>query len=484
MTMNESTSGAAAIATELAHCWEASSPSVIPCALQLYQLGQVLVQLSPQKSHDLQCAYRNLVTCMSAEDRARVFQDLWNAFMSIFVLKEEEENQKDINDHTQHTALDAVWQLVQADINTFQYVNWTLDELTSLIARDGTVQQQAAVFCIIPALLLHAPLELVLSSIQLLQEQQHDNGDVWDAFLDSISDAWRRQILEKCIDPTQKDYLSNLLQPSNNSDEPIRLLQPEKQNAGASSSFQQKETSSQEELQRRIDQVRDVLPDLGEGFVETALACYEGNIERTIQALLDDATLLPGSLQYVDRDLPRRRLQDDKRRDALEQAEANAATKVALAAVERRNQPEALALTRVMVADEYADDYDDQYDNEHTYIADAGLYDNYDNIRTYNQALKQVEQEQSFWEENQNTNQSLASAGIGGGGKERDRLKGGRFPGRSGVGRGEKAKGSSGEASTKPVGGAAKPVNKRQKEANLAKRREKQKQSVAKQSGA
>ncbi|XP_069115568.1 activating signal cointegrator 1 complex subunit 2-like [Argopecten irradians] len=56
------------------------------------------------------------------------------------------------------------------------------------------------------------------------------------------------------------------------------------------------------ELQSLISSVKDLLPDLGEGFIEVCLEEMDYNLERVINAVLEDK--LPPSLQDLDRTMP------------------------------------------------------------------------------------------------------------------------------------------------------------------------------------
>ncbi|XP_060081459.1 activating signal cointegrator 1 complex subunit 2-like [Ylistrum balloti] len=57
------------------------------------------------------------------------------------------------------------------------------------------------------------------------------------------------------------------------------------------------------ELESLISSVKDLLPDLGEGFIEVCLEEMDYNIERVINSVLEDK--LPPSLQDMDRNMPR-----------------------------------------------------------------------------------------------------------------------------------------------------------------------------------
>lgn len=152
------------------------------------------------------------------------------------------------------------------------------------------------------------------------------------------------------------------------------------------------------EIRRRVQQVRDVLPDLGEGYIETVLSYFQGDVQCTIAALLEgDASELPPALRMLDQKLPARRRETPKRLEDADE-EARQIVKERLAEIDRREKAEALAFNTVL--GEYDDDYDDQYDGmdggEALGNTDSGLYD-YEMIRTYNKVALQIEREDAFW---------------------------------------------------------------------------------------
>jgi CUE domain len=164
---------------------------------------------------------------------------------------------------------------------------------------------------------------------------------------------------------------------------------------------------SQTEIERRIQQVKDVLPDLGDGYIETALSCFGGDVSSTVTALLDP-TSLPPTLQFIDSKLPARRKETAKSTAyELNDQEMRTVVKERFATMERIQEAEAFALTAVH--NEYDDDYDDQYDGMD---ADGDLggkgstYDDVDisHVKIYNRIARETEREQEFWEESRNTN--------------------------------------------------------------------------------
>ncbi|KAL7480620.1 hypothetical protein ACHAW6_013364 [Cyclotella cf. meneghiniana] len=218
----------------------------------------------------------------------------------------------------------------------------------------------------------------------------------------------------------------------------------------------------------QIGHVRNVLPDLGEGFIEEALKCYNNDVERTIDALLqisDDTAAnhnIPPRLLTLPKNLPRK-LKDlpdhytanvsmhrgaTAKEDGREHVERQ---KQYVKEAERRAEEEAYLVENVSRAlgglrvqeigdgregqkdfgasnndNEYDDDYDDQYDGvgDDGGMAggigglDEGLYDvdvhnvhqqygarnEQDMWRQYNKLIKNVDAESQFWEETRNLN--------------------------------------------------------------------------------
>jgi hypothetical protein len=208
-----------------------------------------------------------------------------------------------------------------------------------------------------------------------------------------------------------------------------------------------KPVSATDELDRRIDQVQTLLPDLGAGFIETALSHYQGNVETTVSMLFGDSSLLPPALRVIDRHLPRRKKANSNKQHEEELAvEAKQVVKDRMALERKQEEERYRALLYVAQKEEqeqrhqngqkqqqegeegsaivatttyhgeYDDDYDDQYDDmEDGGLggADSGWYDtggsndttsDYDKVRLYNQVTRHEEAEGAFWEENRNTN--------------------------------------------------------------------------------
>jgi hypothetical protein len=221
-------------------------------------------------------------------------------------------------------------------------------------------------------------------------------------------------------------------------------------------------TSPADELNRRIQQVKQILPHLGEGFIEVALSLYQADVENTVATLLNDPSEYPTSLQVLDMTLPRRKkehdLQDDqakaaearqivKERIALEE-EKEVARYNALLYVTQRDEQQAETDVRRKYNDEYDDDYDDQYDEMDIRLGstDDGFTTDrdFEQVRLYNKLVRDDEAEDLFWEDNRNfnrDNQSRSKSPKGpnpddnGGQKQyrgQDKIKGGRVVGPDG----------------------------------------------------
>ena len=200
----------------------------------------------------------------------------------------------------------------------------------------------------------------------------------------------------------------------------------------------------------QIARIKGVLPDLGEGFIEEALKCYNNDVERTLDALLQQSlhprlSSLPKNLPRKLKDLPDRYTANvDMHRGATVKEDGKEHVerqKQYIKNVERQAEEEAYLVENVsralgglkvqeakhtddfdVICDEYDDDYDDQYDGigDDGGMAggiggmDEGLYDvdvhnvhqKYDRgsakkeqemWRQYNKLIKDVDAESQFW---------------------------------------------------------------------------------------
>uniref|UniRef100_A0A7S2EMS8 CUE domain-containing protein n=1 Tax=Ditylum brightwellii TaxID=49249 RepID=A0A7S2EMS8_9STRA len=256
----------------------------------------------------------------------------------------------------------------------------------------------------------------------IYKEHHHDDVDTKITTL-------QKAVKHVFVDPTdQREYLLLMLDSCPNSltanailtqSSSSTITTKKKKNQGKKQNKTAKDTA-RSTLQLRINQIRDVLPDLGEGFVEIALAIYDHDVNRTLTSLMDPNALHP-RLRALDPTLPARK-KDDEIKEA-EEMEARRIQKAHLKEMEGQMEQQSYMLEQTALAfgggddeeagagvDEYNDDYDDQYDGQEQDggdigNADGGMYDvDLDAIRAYNKATLEAEREASFWDENRNTN--------------------------------------------------------------------------------
>jgi hypothetical protein len=285
-----------------------------------------------------------------------------------------------------------------------------------------------------------------------------------------------------------------------------------------------KKATPEQEMTRRIEQVKMVVPDYGDGFIEAALSQFQGNVETTVARLLEPVASWPAVLRTMDQHLPRRA----QRKFDEDDPESREIVKARIKEAAAQEEKEALLLEVAMRHDEYEDDYDDQYDDmDGGGAGNVDVPDDYEAIMTYNRVLRGIESEQGYFDEIRNTNrdgrqrqparQGQAKQAEGSddgnqsgdgddgddndGGKTfrgPDKMRGGRIPGagRGGRGRGRHSAapaataagaGTNLEKATTTDGGtatnsAAKP-NLRSKQRKLDKRRDQQKKAQVKRAG-
>ena len=223
---------------------------------------------------------------------------------------------------------------------------------------------------------------------------------------------------------TQKDYIISIIDsaPSSFKLDSTILQHPEKPVTGNKTpanipKFKTKLTG----LQRLVSQIKPLFPQLGDGYLEAALACYNNDIDRTTSALLEaeeDPSSVHPRLQVLDKNLParKRNLRTEYEAPGLssnqDDIEAKEIQKARLKQMEKDEENEAYLLSVAM--NEYNDEYDDQYDGigddggatGGIGGADAGLYDvDYNAIKAYNRIVKDLEADKTFWEESRNLNE-------------------------------------------------------------------------------
>ncbi len=409
--------------------------------------------------------------------------------------------------------------------------------------------------------------EMILSILQLLQDDQN----VWDRFVQCMNECfpqWQEQVLQRTTgSPCQvhdadniddeareqyyQEYIKSILSSTTTTSllttlPAIRHVQP-KSSQQQSQAPKRKIISPEEEIWSRIQQVKSILPQYGDGFIELALSCFNGNVETTIAALIDPQPQKqnwPVVLQNVDVTLPRRHVKDSVVQQQLDEQQAKEITKASIQAAQKQAELEARMLEYVVPnqeytddnmnierdrsstgggnirpANEYDDDYDDQYDYDVHYFVDAAndrdsTYDRpdqYEAVRTYNRTMKEIESDQEFWNTNRNTNRPGPTNGSSAASNSNrptdnskqyrgpDLLRGGRTPhhdrnnGGGGRGRGKggpptpPAASTTTSTATTPSPNNSAPVtasNSRHKARVLDKRRDQQKKAQMKRAGA
>jgi len=304
----------------------------------------------------------------------------------------------------------------------------------------------------------------------------------WDQFVSFLNDHradWREIAASRF--PDQQEYLRSLLF-HDHGDE--KMASSSWQNSTLETSMRQRvETQSPKEPQNswktRIDKVKELLPELGDGFIDMVLSYYKGNVSQVITACLEDS--LPPQLAHVDRKLPRRQKTGAT---GTEDVESRRVLKNSLASQQHKEETESALFHRALSRkNEYDDDYDDQYDDTEGFASnvDITLYDDYEAIRAYNKTMKEEEAEQHFWEESRNTNRDQNPKKKGGFGP--DKVRGGRLPGRGGTkSQKETKRDGKSSAAVKPTEPDTKGRGRgaaRAKQRRLAKRRDQQKAAAS-----
>lgn len=320
------------------------------------------------------------------------------------------------------------------------------DDLLSLVSfllLDGLFRQKS-----------QGPMEeAVMAAIQAMEEESTDclrDLQEWQNRCEPSQRSLENSIKNLPFDDDtihQIEYIFNMLESSRLKESTASTSAISESKKPPAKAAHKKSVSPTDELERRIAQVKQVIPDLGEGFIETALSLFQGNVEVTVATLLNDASQYPPSLQFLDRSLPRRK-KARKEDEAKESAEARELVKERMELEAEREQERYKALLYVsaqeqqeQLANEYDDDYDDQYDEIDVKLggADNGFYD-FEQIKLFNKVAREDEAEGSFWEANRNTNRgannNTKNDSADGGGKKQfrgpDKIKGGRVVGPDG----------------------------------------------------
>lgn len=312
--------------------------------------------------------------------------------------------------------------------------------------------------------------EEILEAIQAMEEQSTDClGDLqeWQSNKEPFRRTLESQVRKSLVENNeQQAYILKMLASARETKNASQLfsppsIRPTQQQAAPSKKNASSSTttvvSPSDELERRIHQVQQILPDFGQGFLEAALSLHQGSVEATVATLLLPASEYPTALRALDTKLPRRH----KERSAEEVVEASQARqltkeRLALEAKEEEARYQALVYMadkeqqqqqqNVVQHSEYDDDYDDQYDELDVKLggADDGQYD-FEQVKLYNQLVRTEEKEDSFWQGNLNTNRITTQTSKKSNNKEEDgenttkekswgpdKIKGGRVVGPDG----------------------------------------------------
>ena len=401
----------------------------------------------------------------------------------------------------------------------FTSLSWVYDYITSNEKKTGiddeSLSMQTLLLKTLSALLVHGcgltvgksfeedqdeQISSIMTVIQNIQSALGDYNCALGDMLDNSDVALKEdEQFDKALrnkfeasdmsQPPQLQYLLAMLRASPKSSDKKPSSNIVDNNVATS---QQTETASKPETQQtmtdiQIEHIKSILPVLGEGYIEEALKCYNHDVERTLEALLQvseggqNSNIHP-RLLTIPSNLPR------KMKEGADQYSANVnlhrgniakddgkehlqVQKKHILHAEKQAEEEAFLIDSVSrslgglrvaeddeddelisgMKDEYNDDYDDQYDG----IGDGGLGDMDDGLydvdvhnvhqkydrggakndqqmwRKYNNLIKDVDSESQFWEDNRNTNRT-GSNQTGGKNFGPDKGRGGRVIGPDG----------------------------------------------------
>uniref|UniRef100_H0W700 Activating signal cointegrator 1 complex subunit 2 n=1 Tax=Cavia porcellus TaxID=10141 RepID=H0W700_CAVPO len=213
----------------------------------------------------------------------------------------------------------------------------------------------------------------VAEDISLLQQASSVLDETRTAYiLQAVESAWEGVDRRKAVDTKNPSVAKDPSRDSNGvmvTAEPVSQTQSQLENSeqeecmGAAATLGP--TVCGVELDSLISQVKDLLPDLGEGFILSCLEHYHYDPEQVINNILEER--LPPALSQLDRSLDRkegstRSLLNDKR---------------AVAAQQRRYEQYSVVVEEVPLqpgdyhSENYEDEYDDTYDGNQVGANDA-----------------------------------------------------------------------------------------------------------------
>jgi hypothetical protein len=426
----------------------------LPSAQQLYQIGGLLHRIpNASDGEELLQAYRDLIRAIPSDYLKHCFQ-LYQKGLTILLQSSNSSSSSSQEEDLYIACKNLKGLLIHAPPDTCELVysqEW-LSQLSSIydkfVLKESHQSYKDTVLHLFHSLLLNgvfssSTVESVMLAMQAMDSESTDCLKDLQNFQQKAS----LQTLQQSIDKLpwdedtlhQREYLSNML-------ESALLLQPDDTNPSVVAKTTQKEPpptkikaiSAADEVERRIEQVKQIIPDLGEGFIETALSLYQGNVEQTVSTLINDPSQYPPALQFLDISLPRRKKARAKD-EAKESQEARALVKerMALEAAQQKEQYQALLYVSAQEnkSNEYDDDYDDQYDEIDIKLggADNGFEHDFEQIKLFNKVARDDEAEDSFWQANRNTNRVNSNAkDIPKQFRGPDKIKGGRVIGADG----------------------------------------------------
>lgn len=423
--------------------WKGKPNVLLPSAAQFYRLGLILSDLFGQ-TEDIGQVYRKLLEKIPQSHLREVLEDLHEAFCKILEsFLEQQENASSVTRENTELALKSMQGLYQTNAEFLletatgnSVSGWSLKKIellhsvyekfaqlsgdhdaTTTTTTTSTVEEH--LLSLMSAFLLEPTLdfEQLLPAINLLQDKPDKyTKSAWEklVILQSSSNSrqskqWQDHMIRRFTEPEQQDYLKSMFI-IEEEENPLSSNGVNSQTDRAPSdkvpSKRAPAVSQADTIQRLVQQVKTVFPHLGDGYIETALSHYHGDVERTMSALVEaqeNPASLPVTLQRLDPKLPGRWKGPTSSQTQAEDEEARRVTQETVRAMERQQEEEARALevlrvTSVPTHDEYNDDYDDQFDDIDGFMSnDHGLYDDYETVQTYNKMLKQVEEDQAFW---------------------------------------------------------------------------------------
>ena len=284
-------------------------------------------------------------------------------------------------------------------------------------------------------------LSLTISMIQQLidepglwQTVQTRLDHIWNSQSVRPNKNWQQVLLQQASqhDATQRDYLASLLSSSAllSAEEELTWQHPQTPgNQKATKTTTSKDKNRPyDPMEQLIHQVSTILPDLGHGYIELALALHRNNVEETLAALFliqDDPQTaqrqVPAQLLVADPSLPRAtRRSTDTVLDDDKNSQDKQLIKASILAAEQQAADQAALVDRVLTTsnnnnnnnttrDEYNDDYDDQWDASEGTSAVVYSQQDYAAIQTYNRVYRDMEAEDNFWKDMRNTNHLVST---------------------------------------------------------------------------